>query len=80
MADTRCKNFDWTVRREDEWEGATLAVLMDIRDELRSIRGSVSSLNHYGTIHRELRGLRRDVKSNKRCRRPHSDKLKGAKP
>jgi hypothetical protein len=41
--DRRCKGFNWTVRGADQkegsasWDGAQLAVLMDIRDELQEL-------------------------------------------
>lgn len=41
MADRRKKDIDWTVAEADgsvpTWERASIAVLMDIRDELRRI-------------------------------------------
>lgn len=40
VKDTRHKNVFWSVQSNGEisWEGATLAVLMDIRDELQACR------------------------------------------
>lgn len=39
--DTRCANSTWTIRAADQtgasWEGAQLAVLMDLRDELQKL-------------------------------------------
>lgn len=40
MADTRKKNVDWVIAGVDgtiTWSGATVAVLMDIRDELKTL-------------------------------------------
>lgn len=40
--DTRCRGLNWTIKgRDDErasFDGAQLAVLMDIREELQAIR------------------------------------------
>jgi ABC-type transporter Mla MlaB component len=38
MTDTRHKNIDWSISGAMTYDGATIAVLMDIRDELQALR------------------------------------------
>ena len=45
MADTRHKNANWNLNEKPDWRGVTVAVLMDIRDELQK-------LNHLLHCHR----------------------------
>lgn len=85
--DTRRKDREWTVRRVEDttvtFDGAKLAVLMDIRDELKEMRRELNSIKSCvgwsGYSTKELRGLRRDLKAQtaailkrKRCRRAHA--------
>ena len=45
-ADTRRKNVNWKLAaapKEPGWEGAQLAVLMDIRDELQRLNGLITN-------------------------------------
>lgn len=54
MSDTRCRNYNWTVRTKDHvgsgasFEGAQLAVLMDIRDELQALNRLLNCQNFLG--------------------------------
>lgn len=57
MADTRKKNINWNVGKEATWEGAQLAVLMDIRDELQRLNGLLGCAN-FREIPRVLRTIR----------------------
>lgn len=49
MADTRKKNVNWTVATPNgdvpSWERASIAVLMDIRDEMQSLNMEMRRLN-----------------------------------
>ncbi len=65
MASKRFKDVDWTLPATAEggiqtWDGIKIAVLMDLRDELKEIRTTLqNSLGWSGNLTRELRGLRR---------------------
>ena len=48
MPDTRRKNIDWTLEASPKppgMDGARLAVLMDIRDELQTLNGILNCRN-----------------------------------
>lgn len=74
----RHKNTVWKLNDPPGMDGAQLAVLMDIRDELQrlavlmDVRDELQRLNdllhcpNFVNIPRELRGLRRDVKGGRR--------------
>ncbi len=68
MADQRCKNFNWSVRATDDttlFDGAQLAVLMDIRDELRQLN-RVFECHNFLRIPRVLDSIRRNTHKIKR--------------
>lgn len=75
----RFKDTDWSVAEFPGNPGsalncheATLAVLMDIRDELKQIKRRLEMGPTWDSyMMREMRGLRRDVKNSKRCHRAH---------
>lgn len=75
MGDTRKKNWEWNVGEVNTWDGAKLAVLQDIRDELklenRLLEMIVKNGSFDGWVASEIRGLRRDVKKGKRCHKAH---------
>lgn len=63
MADTRHKNRVWNTGEGGDsvtWNGAQLAVLMDIRDELQTLTRILGCTNFLNMPH-ELRALRRAV-------------------
>jgi hypothetical protein len=41
----RHKDSDWTLPEQVSWQTANLAVLMDIRDELKTVAAELNSLN-----------------------------------
>jgi hypothetical protein len=69
MTDTRHKNVRWTVHTNAEgrtsYEGAQLAVLMDIRDELQTLNRLLGCANAVA-IPEILRGIRRNTAKRKR--------------
>ena len=64
MGDRRRKDVAWNVAEEngaiETWERVGVAVLMDIRDELKLLNRN-TQWNHLQIV-RELRGIRRDMK------------------
>ena len=52
MADTRKKDVAWKIPNNDDgtvsWNGTQLAVLMDIRDELKLLNGFLQCANFTG--------------------------------
>lgn len=66
--DTRCKDFNWSVRTKERaraddgatFDGAQLAVLMDIRDELRALNAVLGCIN-FRRVPRYLRDIRRNT-------------------
>jgi predicted component of type VI protein secretion system len=65
----RFKDVNWNCGNGSNPESvahAQLAVLMDLRDELKELN---SHLGYHCAITRELRGLRRDVKKLKEAAR-----------
>ena len=78
MADKRRKNMNWTVCGADgamTYESASLATLMDIRDELQSIN---SKLNCY-RVPRALDALHEGGKDIRRKQKLAATKRKNAK-
>jgi hypothetical protein len=62
MTDRRQKNANWNVNSSDgmqTWDGAQLAVLMDIRDELQALRRRADC---YETL--QIPALLRAIKRN----------------
>lgn len=65
------KDWDWKIATGIDgnysYEGAQLAVLLDIRDEAKETKREIAiiarSLGWDGHIARNIRGLRRDIKS-----------------
>ena len=69
MSDQRCKDFDWSVRKAGtpnaSYEGAQLAVLLDIRDELQRLNRTLHCVN-FLEIPWTLREIRRNTTKKKR--------------
>lgn len=72
----RHKDATWNLNTPPGIDGAALAALMDIRDELkilnRQVGYVVTGVGYDSYLLKALRGLRRDVKAKKRCRRVHA--------
>ena len=51
MADTRHKNANWNLNEKPDWHGVTVAVLMDIRDELQRLNHLLHCQNFQGFPH-----------------------------
>lgn len=74
MPDTRQKNKDWRVTTEDGkyWEGIDgaifLAVMLDLRDELRSMNSKLSVLqcSNFLKIPQTLKDIRKNTTKRKR--------------
>ena len=69
--DRRCRNFSWTIRTDEHhtsMEGAQLAVLMDIRDELQAIRRRLDCPSALA-IPRYLEAIERNTRKAKRKRK-----------
>ena len=69
MGDQRHKNSIWLVGEKPFPDGAQLAVLMDLRDELQAIKGILANLptcdqlgNHCDRAVRRLRAPKRKAK------------------
>lgn len=64
MVDRQAQNAEWLVREADgtlpTWERAAIAVLMDIRRELRRLNAAISCQN-FQAIPGHLRGIRRNT-------------------
>lgn len=62
MVDLRRKNIDWNIADADgstpTWERVQVAVLMDIRDELRELN-AIFKCKNFLEVPRILRGIRR---------------------
>jgi hypothetical protein len=68
MSDTRRKDYDWNTGhpgRVITWEGAQLAVLMDIRDELKRLNELLHCYN-FTSIPATLRGIRTRLPARRR--------------
>lgn len=61
---TRHKDVNWSLSDSPGIDGASLGVLMDIRDELKRLNNLLHCQN-FINIPRELRGIRRDLKRKK---------------
>ena len=72
MADQRRKNVSWKVAAIDgcvpTWERASIAVLMDIRDELQTLNGLLSC-QHFMAIPRTLKQIRANTAKPRKVRR-----------
>ena len=75
MSDTRRANCNWTVCDPDatsaSWDGAQLAVLMDIRDELKRLNALLHCSNFIA-----IPNILRDVKRNTARKRKRKPRLK----
>lgn len=64
MIDRQARNMEWEVRGADgilpTWERAAIAVLMDIRHELRRLNAAIYCEN-FKAIPGHLRGIRRNT-------------------
>lgn len=70
--DIRQANKVWRVTESDgsiTWNGVKLAVLMDIRDELRRLNSLLSCANFTGISH-TLKQIAQQTKKRKYVRRP----------
>lgn len=68
MSDPRKKDIQWRVRDQDgevTFDGAQLAVLMDLRDELKKLNVLLHCRN-FTNLPAQIRGLRRDLAPKKR--------------
>ncbi len=70
MSDRRKKDIDWTVAEEDgrvpTWERVIVAVLMDVRDELKRLNTLLYCHNFTG-IPQTLRAIRKNTTKKKRA-------------
>lgn len=73
MADTRRKDVSWNISCSADgslsFEGAQLAVLMDIRDELKKLNGVIGCHN-FIAVPQILRGIRKNTAKPRRKRKP----------
>ena len=69
MADRQAKDVEWDVVNENgkvpTWEHASIAVLMDIRRELRTLNRLLGCAN-FNAIPHVLRNIEKNTKSRKR--------------
>lgn len=65
----RKKDVNWNLPEQVSWEGSTLAVLMDLRDELKRLNGVLSCPNFVG-IPSTLRKIAAQTARRKRGMRP----------
>ena len=63
MADTRHKDVNWNCGENVSFDGAKLAVLMDIRDELQTLNRLLACRNFTG-IPASLRAIQRNTKKD----------------
>lgn len=68
MTDTRHKGLNWNIGDRPTWDGAKLAVLMDIRDELKELN-SLLHCHNFTDIPHILRGIRRKLSEKKKKKR-----------
>lgn len=61
----RKKDFNWSLPEENTWDGTKVAVLMDIRDELKQLNRLLSCSN-FTKIPQILRTIRRNTTKRKR--------------
>lgn len=72
MSDRRCKNVNWLVADESGElyngmrDGVTVALLMDIRDELQRLNNLLHCSNFVG-IPKTLRSIQRNTTKRKRA-------------
>jgi len=55
--DNRKKNANWNLGEVTTWEQVAVAVLMDIRDEMQSVRREVSGIHSLANCYRIPRAL-----------------------
>lgn len=65
MSDTRHKDANWNPDECPTSGKANVALLMDLRDELKELHTVAHGCQH--AILRELRGMRRDLKKLRRA-------------
>lgn len=80
MADRRQKDKNWIVTEEDgtvrTWEQVQVALLMDIRDELKRLNNVLQCPNFIAVpskldlIRQELKEVRRNTRKRKRVAKP----------
>lgn len=58
--DTRHKDVNWNCGELSTWDGAKLAVLMDIRDELKRLNGLLNCQN-FISIPKKLEAIRKNT-------------------
>lgn len=74
MADRRCKDFNWQVRNENgvayagSYEHAHLAVLMDLRDELKTLN-RVFACQNFLDVPALLRAIKKNTTKKRRRQR-----------
>lgn len=64
MADTRLKDMDWALPVQASFDRAQLAVLMDLRDELKRLNNLLHCHN-FIAIPNILRGIRKKLPAPK---------------
>jgi hypothetical protein len=65
----RSKNMVWELPESPHWQSATLAVLMDIRDELQQLNRVFSCYN-FQQIPKKLDAIKRNTARKKRVKKP----------
>lgn len=60
MSDTRKKNFNWKLSAKNSYPDSTLAVLMDIRDELQELNRTLACPN-FTSIPTKLAAIQRNT-------------------
>jgi hypothetical protein len=75
MAETRHKDADWNLGEKPTWDGAQLAVLMDLRDEIKRLNSLLYCPN-FIAIPRILREIRRNTTKAKRKASPIKPKAR----
>lgn len=78
MSDTRHRNVNWTIERNPmsnnvSFDGAQLAVLMDIRDELEALNAKLYGIGP--TVHGIERYTRTTARNTSRARCPRCPRV-----
>ena len=68
MSETRFKDIDWVLGSTACWERATVALLMDCRDELKKLNRLMGCEN-FVAIPRILRDIKRNTTKPRRKRK-----------
>jgi len=80
--DTRRANVNWSIPRNEagtvSWDGAKMAVLMDIRDELRKLN-RLLHCDNFLRIPMKLDQIERNTKKKRRSARPKKAARRGAR-